>query len=174
MSAVINVLSSIGLIAIIAVIVYYVWNYFNNMYASSQLSKIRPTPTYMETVGLKCPDYWEYMNVDENGNYICKDKFGLIAKYGKSDDSQCAYKVTKDGVTDIFAKFSPYDSETKWGDSTDEDKIDFMKIAAEPDSNDTTNSRTFYSRSEWINSCGPFVGDGVSTKAVWSGLEKYA
>ncbi len=46
---------------------------------------------------------------------------------------------------------------------SNEEKIDFMKL----------NVDKYYSRADWIKKCGPQVGKGVSTQAVWSGLNKY-
>lgn len=156
MSVLLNIFASIGLLAIMVVIIYYIWKYIDKMNKDAALMKERPSPTYMEQVGLKCPDYWMYMGVDGNGNYICKDTQGLMKAYGKDSDSKC---VNSSGQV-VFPKF---DSKVSWGDMKNEDKITFT----------ASKVGSGYSRSEWIKKCGPNVGSGVSTRAVWSGLEKF-
>ena len=158
MSAVVNILASFGLIAIIVVVIYYIWKYIDKMNRDAALLKERPTPTYMEQVGLKCPDYWMYMGNDSNGNYICKDKNNLMKQYSKSSDEKCINSSNEVN----FPKFD--NSKSSWAEMKDEAKIDFTGLKVNNNS---------YSRSEWVKKCGPSVGKGVTTRAVWSGLEKY-
>ncbi len=160
MSAVLNVLAIIGLVAILVVVIYYIWNYISKMNKDASIAKERPTPTYMEQTGLKCPDYWMLSGLDGNGNYICEDKKELMKQYGKNSASAKCYSDVS-GKKMVFSKF---DNKTHWVDMSDEDKIKFA----------ATKVNTNYSRSEWIKNCGPNVGNGVSTRAVWSGLDKYA
>lgn len=163
MSAVVNVLAAVGMIAVLVVVIYYIWKYFSKMSRDAELSMMRPSPRYMETVGVRCPDYWEMTDSDEDGNYICKDVMGLMKKYGK-ENTKCVYK-SADGK-DLLMKFAAYDDSKGWDEMTEDEKIDFMKLSAD--------DVQYYTRGDWIKNCGPNVGSGVSTTAVWIGLEKYA
>jgi hypothetical protein len=163
MSAMVNVLAAIGMIFVLVTIIYYIWKYFSKLSKDAELSKIRPSPMYMQTVGVKCPDYWEMTDSDKDDNYVCKDVMGLMKKYGK-ENTKCVYKGANG--SDLLMKFAPYDDSKAWDEMKDEDKIDFMKLSAD--------DAQYYSRADWIKNCGPNVGTGISTTAVWSGLEKYA
>jgi hypothetical protein len=75
---------------------------------------------------------------------------------------------TKDNKPYSFSNsmiFSKLDDAKKWEKMSDNEKIEFMKL--------NVDSSKYYSRAEWIKTCGPEVGKGVSTQAVWSGLNKY-
>ncbi len=166
MSAIINVFASIGLVAILLVIIYYIWKYIDKVNKDVNIARTLPSATYMETIGIKCPDYWTLLNTDNNGNYICRDDKNLMDLYGKNNNSKCVSSYTDESkIKHKVAYFSKLDDNKKWEKMNDEEKIDFMKKSV-----DTNN---YYSRAEWIKSCGPQVGKGVSTQAVWSGLNKY-
>jgi hypothetical protein len=168
MSAVINVFASIGLVAILVVIIYYIWKYIDQLNKESQIAQTRPSAAYMQSIGIKCPDYWTYLDTDENGNYVCRDDKKLMEKYNKNN-SKCISTIsyTKDKKPYSFKDsmiFSKLDDTKKWDTMKDEEKINFMKL----------NVNKHHSRAEWIKMCGPQVGNGVNTQAVWSGLNKYA
>ena len=167
MSAVVNVFASIGLIAILIVIIYYIWKYIDKLNKDAKIRMERPSSMYMKSVGIKCPDYWMYKTVDKDGNYICQDVKGLMSQYEKSDDPQCilsSYTDANKTNHENVMLFSKLDDTKDWNEMSDDEKIDFMKESVSDD---------YYSRAEWIKSCGPAIGNGVSTQAVWSGLNKY-
>jgi hypothetical protein len=157
MSIIVNILATLGLIGILVVVIYYIWKYIDKMNKNAAIAKERPTPTYMEQVGLKCPDYWVYKDNDANGNYICEDSNKLMVQYDKNKDAKCVNSTTNQVV------FSKFDSKTPWAEMNDEERIKFT----------ASKVGSGYSRAEWIKKCGPNVGRGVSTRAIWSGLEKY-
>ncbi len=156
MSVLVNILATIGLVGILIVVIYYIWKYIDKMNKDAAIAKERPTPTYMQQVGLKCPDYWIHRSYDRNGNYICEDVNDLMVKYEK-DNGNCRNTTTKQMT------FSKIDPNTPWTKMSDDDRKKF--VATKVGSN--------YSRAQWIKQCGPNVGRGVSTRAIWSGLEKY-
>jgi hypothetical protein len=164
MSAVINVFASIGLVAILVVIIYYIWKYIDQLNKDKEVNQTRPSSAYMQSIGIKCPDYWSLLNTDSNGNYICRDDKNLMTLYNKKSNPKCvsSYK-DPEGVTSNVAYFSKLEDGKTWGKMKDSDKTDFMKLNVNP----------YYSRAEWIKSCGPEVGKNVNTQAVWSGLNKY-
>ncbi len=163
MSAVINVFASIGLVAILVVIIYYIWKYIDQLNKETQIYQTRPSAAYMQAIGIKCPDYWTYTGTDANGNYICRDDKNLMKIYGKNKNAKCVIydKNRKANIT----YFSKLDDDKKWDIMSDDQRIDFMKKKVD--------AKKYYSRAEWIKTCGPEIGKGVSTQAVWSGLNKY-
>ncbi len=164
MSAVINVFASIGLVAILVVIIYYIWKYIDKLNKDKEIAQTRPSSAYMQSIGIKCPDYWSLLNTDSNGNYICRDDKNLMGKYNKSSNTKCVTSYTDpQGIKSNVAYFAKLDDSKTWGKMSDIEKIDFMKLTVDP----------YYSRANWIKSCGPEVGSGVNTNAVWSGLNKY-
>jgi hypothetical protein len=166
MSAVINVFASIGLVAILVIIIYYIWKYIDQLNKNAQILKTRPSDAYMQSIGVKCPDYWTYIGNDQNGNYICRDDKKLMNRYNKNKNSKCVTLYTNpEGIKSKVAYFAKLDDNKSWNKMSDDEKIDFMKK--------NVDSSKYYSRAEWIKSCGPEVGKGVSTQAVWSGLNKY-
>lgn len=170
MSAVINVFASIGLVSILVVIIYYIWKYIDQLNKETEISQTRPSATYMQSIGVKCPDYWTYLNTDTNGNYICRDDKKLMTQYNKNKNQKCVSSInhTKDGKSSTYENsmiFSKLDDTKTWDKMLDDEKIDFMKL--------NVDSKKYYSRAEWIKSCGPQIGKNVSTQAVWSGLNKY-
>jgi hypothetical protein len=166
MSAIINVFASIGLVAILVVIIYYIWKYIDQLNKETQILKTRPSDAYMQSIGIKCPDYWTLLGTDANGNYICRDDKDLMVAYNKSKNVKCRSIFTDSkGIKSNVAYFSKLDDDKKWDTMTNDQKIDFMKK--------NIDSKKYYSRAEWIKSCGPEIGKGVSTQAVWSGLNQY-
>ncbi len=166
MSAIINVFASIGLVAILVIIIYYIWKYIDKMNKDIEISKTRPSNAYMETIGIKCPDYWTLLNSDTNGNYICRDDKNLMVLYGKDKNEKCVTSYTDlEGIKSNVAYFSKLDDNKNWNTMKEDERINFMKNSVDPSK--------YYSRAEWIKGCGPQVGKGVSTQAVWSGLNKY-
>lgn len=172
MSAVINVFASIGLVAILVVIIYYIWKYIDQLSKEKEIAQTRPSATYMQAVGVKCPDYWTYLDTDANGNYVCRDDKELMNKYRKNKNTKCVSTISyrKDNKPYSFSNsmiFSKLDDAKKWGKMSDDEKIDFMKL--------NVDSKKYFSRAEWIKNCGPTIGNnGLSTSSVWSGLNKYA
>lgn len=158
MSALLNVFAIIGLVGVLIVIIYFIWKYLKTMTKNAMIAKERPSPAYMEQVGLKCPDYWMLDGFDDDGNYICKDKMDIMKmpQYKKSSKNKKCINKGK-------AVFSRFESNTPWVDMSDDEKIAFV----------ASKAGNRYSRAEWIKQCGPNVGNKVSTRAVWSGLDKY-
>ncbi len=168
-----NVFASIGLVAILVVIIYYIWKYIDQLNKEAQIYQTRPSDAYMQAIGIKCPDYWSYLDTDASGNYVCRDDKDLMGKnkYNKFNDKKCRTTISysKDGKpTTTYQNsiiFSKLDDDKKWDTMSDDQRIDFMKKNADP--------KKYYSRAEWIKKCGPEIGKGVSSQAVWSGLNKY-
>ncbi len=172
MSAVINVFASIGLVAILVVIIYYIWKYIDQLNKDKEIAQTRPSSAYMQSIGIKCPDYWTLLNTDSNGNYICRDDKNLMVKYNKltntttNKDLKCVTSYTDpQGIKSNVTYFAKLDDGKTWEKMSDEEKIDFMKL--------NVDTKKYYSRAQWIKSCGPEIGKNVSTQAVWSGLNKY-
>ena len=171
MSAVINVFASIGLVAILVIIIYYIWKYIDQLNKDAKIAMTRPSAAYMQNIGIKCPDYWTYMGNDSMGNYVCRDDKGLMVKYNKNKNTKCISTIdvidgsTTKKVANTIA-FVKLDDATKWESMSDEEKMNFMK-------KDSTDKK-YISRAEWIRTCGPEIGNGVNSPAVWSGLNKYA
>ncbi len=170
MSAVVNVFASIGLVAILVVIIYYIWKYIDQLNKDTQIAQTRPSAAYMQSTGVKCPDYWTFVDTDPNGHYICRDDKKLMTEYKKNTNKKCITTISwkKDNSSlsspnsNIFHKL---DDAKPWDKMSDDDRIEFMKK--------NVNPKTLYSRAEWIKSCGPTIGTGISTQAVWTGLNKY-
>lgn len=171
MSAVINVLAIVGFLAIIIYVIYSIWKYFDKINRENALAKIRPTMTYMQNVGMKCPDYWDLVEVDAKGNYICQDTYGLMAKNGKvrtgaggakTYDATCVDSNLSDPNGYAKMGFVGLPEGFRWETMTDEQKIQFASKAQ-------TTGTGNVSRKDWIRSCG--AGAGID--AVWSGFEPY-
>ncbi len=172
MSAIINVFASIGLVAILVVIIYYIWKYIDQLNKETQIAQTRPSAAYMQSIGIRCPDYWTYLGNDNAGNYVCRDDKNLMVSYNKNKNAKCISSIDviydKDGSTKKLPNamaFAKLDDDKKWDTMSDDQKIDFMKK--------TSDAKKYYSRAEWIKTCGPEIGKGVSSQAVWSGLNQY-
>jgi len=150
MSVVINIFAAIGLIVIISYIVYYMYEYFQNLQTQQTISQMNPPDDYMQTVGLQCPDYWVNNGIDSNGNYICENKFNI--------PTTC---------TGSSLTFSPITAGSTWQygnpngltSMSDTDKYNFLT---------TAGSNNSYSRCDWINKCGP----NANTQGIWQGVNE--
>ena len=160
MSIVVNILAGIGLIVIIAYLISYLWQYFQNRSDQKIISEINPPGSYMQNSGIKCPDYWVNTGVDSNGNYICKNSFNI--KTNEPKTGTFANKCNSDQ-----AVFSPITSGNTWEYNnpngltsySDMDKYNFVT---------TTNGSAPISRCDWVNHCGP----ASNIQGIWSGVNE--
>jgi len=65
---------------------------------------ILPPPEYMSKIGARCPDYWKYMGLDENGNNICKNE--LNVPVWNPDNNNCYDNKDKRTKTFVPANIS--------------------------------------------------------------------
>lgn len=158
----VNVLAMIGFLAIIIYVIYSIWNYFDKINRENTLSKIRPTLTYMQNVGVKCPEYWDLVEVDKDSNYVCQDTFQLMKKYEHDDDVNCVDSAL--GAANGYHRMSfvGMPEGMNWVTMTEQQRMDFVAKANESGSGSV-------SRANWIRKCG----SGPGANAVWSGLETY-
>jgi hypothetical protein len=158
MSVIINILASIGLIVIISYLIYYAYEYAKYKSHLKTVSEINPPPTYMQNSGIKCPDYWENIGVDNKGNYICKNSFGLSS--GKNDGNsfcsnvQCYDENNQTSFPSIKSKYTwEFGNPNGMTSLSDKEKYDFVNSS---------------NRCKWLNCCGP----SKNIQAVWSGVNE--
>lgn len=157
MSVVVNILASIGLIVIIAYIVYYLYNYIQNIQTQQNVAQMNPPGSYMQNSGIQCPDYWVNTGIDNNGNYVCENTFNIQT----NSNSQCnPNKMVFSPVTNGYTW--DYGNPNGLKSLTDQDKYTFSeKITA-------TGVQGSISRCNWINSCGP----STTVQGIWSGINE--
>ncbi len=131
MDALIKIMAIVGFIVIFIYLIYKLWGYVDYQSKKRANSLIRPPLDYMNTVGVKCPDYWTYTGTDNNGNYLCVNTYDIPLKAINS--SQC--------YTDVQNKTVVFGALTKnWQDMTKDERKDFLKNnKASNVSNITTN-----------------------------------
>jgi hypothetical protein len=159
-SIVVTILAAIGLIVIIAYLVYYLWLYMKHRSTQKIIADINPPGSYMQNSGIKCPDYWVNTGVDANGNYICKNSFNIQTHNPKT--GTYAGKCSSDQML-----FTPVASGNTWEygnpngltSLSDKDKYNFATTSAVSGS---------LSRCQWINNCGP----SSNIQGIWSGVNE--
>jgi len=156
-SIVINILAGVGLLVIIAYIIYYLYNYIENYKFQQSVTQLNPPPTYMQNSGLNCPDYWVNTGIDSNGNSICQNSFNVSSQ-------NCPSTMY----------FAPIPSANTWipgnpGNQTtftDEQQYNFLSTTVA--TGGSTNNQNALSRCAWINQCGP----NQTTQGVWQGVNE--
>jgi hypothetical protein len=160
MSVVINILAAIGLIVIISYIVYYLFTYFQNAKFQKTISQINPPPSYMQNVGINCPDYWINMGPDSNGNIQCKNSFNIPVSSSTTCPSTMVFPSIPSGQSWDYGNPNGLTS------MSDNDKYKFLNtLATGPNSSAISNS---LSRCSWINQCGP----SNTVQGVWQGVNE--
>jgi len=152
MSVIINILAAIGLIVIISYIVYYLYTYFKKREFQATILQMNPPPSYMQSTGIKCPDYWVNMGTDINGNIKCKNSFNIPVS-NKECLQEMSFTPIKNGETWEYGNPNGLIS------MTDSDKYTFL--------NNSSVSGGL-SRCNWINKCGP----SSTTQGIWQGVNE--
>jgi hypothetical protein len=152
MSVIINILAAVGLIVIISYIVYYLYTYFKNQQFQATIAEMNPPPSYMQSTGINCPDYWVNMGSDSNGNIQCKNSFNIPAQ---SCPSQMSFTpIPKDETWE-------YGNPNGLTSMTDSDKYNFLNSSV-------SSVQGSMSRCAWINQCGP----SPTTQGIWEGVNE--
>jgi len=157
MSVVVNILAAIGLIVIIAYIVYYIYNYIKDMQTQQTISQMNPPGSYMQNTGILCPDYWVNTGIDANGNYICENTFNIQTNTNPSCNStQMMFSPVANGYT------WDYGNPNGMTSLTDNDKYTFVEKST------AKGVAGAISRCSWVNSCGP----STTVQGIWSGVNE--
>jgi len=150
----VSIFAVIGLILIISYVSYFLYNVVKKRTMVAIASRINPPSDYMQSSGIKCPDYWVNVGIDNKGNYICKNSFNVKT----NRDPKCNSEVS------TFAKMNPgytweYGNPNGLTTLTSNEKYNFLnegKIG-----NDLT-------RCDWINRCGP----KKTVQGIWQGVNE--
>ncbi len=153
MQALIQIIALIAIIIFVYYAVTYVWDYYNTYTQEQIKAEIRPPLTYMNTTGIKCPDYFTYTGNDANGNYMCENTFNV--PINSTNSSKCLNMNSNKAVV-----FAALESGKDWSTMTDYEKQQFLNDKKTTD----TDAKT---RCEWVNQCGGVTGN----KAVWLGVQ---
>jgi hypothetical protein len=150
----VSIFAVIGLILIISYAVFFLHAIIKTRRMISTASKINPPSDYMQSSGIKCPDYWVNVGVDKNGNYICKNSFNIKTNSNPKCNSEAA----------TFAKMKPgytweYGNPNGLTTLTPEEKYKFLN------ENNTAGGLT---RCEWINRCG----SSQNLQGIWQGVNE--
>ncbi len=155
---IINFFAIIGLLILISYFISYVIDYIKQQTLNAANKKIMPPPAYMQSSGIRCPDYLSNSAVTSNA-YTCSNKdFNIDVK----DPNTCYGDTTNKTV-----QFKPLPEGKTWelGDPkglksmSEQEKWDFVR----------TNVEGNPSRCDWIDKCGP--AEGVS--GVWQGVKRW-
>ena len=98
-----------GLVAIVYLIIVYATTATQRAKRNNAVANAFPPNTFMETSGLKCPDYWMSVASD-SGKNVCRNAYGLKLKEGCKNINE----------------FKKIDSKT-WVNSEDRSKIAGIK-----------------------------------------------
>lgn len=125
-----------------AVMVDMIYRAFKKQSKKDDPSYDFPSDKYMDNVGGLCPDYWEVIGYEKNGNPICKNMFDVpVVPKTKKDGKQyekCFDKESKDTKTFRRIKW-PIDDDALRGSD----------------------------HCKWVKHCGP--ADGA--RASWLGVD---
>lgn len=158
--ALINILAAIGTLTVIILIIYWTWNYMVKKNKQKKEDNERPTPSYMQEIGVKCPDYWDYVGTNSTtGNYTCYNRNNLSLKSGDSCYTDASARTTE---------FVPLKPDYKWKDMNGNDRKEFVN-----DTGTDSSGTALQSRCEWIQSCGFDMGADMISAAVWMGISNY-
>lgn len=149
MDALIKIMAFVGFLVIFFYLIIKIWGYMGKMAQKRRDSKIRPPLDYMNTIGVKCPDYWNYVGNDNKGNYKCINTYDIPLK---GTAQQC--------YTDVQNKTSVFGALTKnWQDMSKDDRKNFLKTSKP--SNVTTTTGYNDTRCNFASNC----------VNVWSGVQ---
>ena len=151
MDALIKIMAFVGFIVIFIYLIYKLWGYIDYQSVKRANSLIRPPLDYMNTVGVKCPDYWTYTGTDSNGNYKCVNTYNIPLKTG-AQTNQCYNNTQESSV--VFGALTK-----NWQDMTVDERKDFLKN--NKPSTVTTTSNYNDTRCNFSKNC----------VNVWSGVQ---
>ncbi len=149
MDAIIKIMAFVGFVVILIYLIYKLWGYIDYRAKKTRDSLIRPPLDYMNTIGIKCPDYWAYTGTDDNGNYKCVNTYNIPLK---GTPSQCY--TDQANTTVVFGALTD-----DWQDMSIDDRKDFIK--KNKPSNVTTTSGYNDTRCNFSKNC----------VNVWSGVQ---
>ena len=150
----VSILAVIGLLLIISYVAYFLYAIVKSRRMIAEAAIINPPGDYMQSSGIKCPDYWVNVGVDNKGHYICKNSFNV--KTGR--DEKCNSEVA------TFARMKPgytweYGNPNGLTTLTPDQKYNFLNEAKTPGS---------LTRCDWINRCGP----RQNVQGIWQGVNE--
>ena len=150
----VSILAAIGLILIITYVCYFLYAIVQTRRMVATASTINPPSDYMQSSGIKCPDYWVNVGVDNKGNYICKNSFNVKTNSNPKCNSESA----------TFARMKPgytweYGNPNGLTTLTSNEKYNFLNKEKVPKS---------LSRCDWINRCGPTH----TVQGIWQGVNE--
>jgi hypothetical protein len=168
LSTVINILAVIGLIVILAYVIYYLWDVLQKKNKNMIESRVNPPSEYMQQSGIKCPDYWVNTGSDSSGNYLCKNSYDVSVV--KSSNTASCSSVTSCNNANKEVAFSPLPTGKTWQSGnpngltslTDDEKYSFV----------TTKGPAGVSRCDWIKCCGASNSGTSTNNAIWLGVNE--
>lgn len=167
---IINIFALLGIVVFTAYIVYYLWNKNKQSNKQKMIAQKNPPGMYMQQTGIKCPDYFVYVGKDEDGNYRCKNSYGLEVSPSSTitgcEDVKCLTNPTDNEIMfvsmDDNKTWDYYDTDTQQSYTDDERKQFVAKSTVDGPS-----------RCDWIKCClGHDLGN-VQSNAVWLGVQEY-
>ena len=153
MSVIVNILAAFGLIIIFVYVFYYLYQYVVKKMKQKIISNINPPGSYMQSSGIRCPDYWVNTGVDRKGNYICKNSFNIQTN-NECDSNNLLFPPVEDGFTWEYGNPNGLTS------YSDEQRYNFL--------NNRSSNKGSLTRCQWINKCGPIN----NVQGVWSGINE--
>lgn len=150
----VSILAIIGFFIIISWVIYFLYTLIKKRAMISAASKINPPSDYMQSSGIKCPDYWVNVGVDKKGSYICKNSFNIKTNNNPKCNSEIA----------TFAPMRPgytweYGNPNGLTTLTPDQKYDFLNEAKIPGG---------LTRCDWINRCG----SRHNLQGIWQGVNE--
>lgn len=160
MSLIINILAAIGLFILIVYAIYYLKELINKKINGMKAMAQNPPSSYMQSSGIKCPDYWVNTGIDKNGNFICKNSFNI--QTSNPTTGQYKGKCNPEAMT-----FTPIQPGYTWEGGnpngltsyTNDQKYTFL---------DTSSGTNAMTRCAWINNCGPTP----NVQGIWQGVNE--
>jgi len=153
MSLFINGLAILGIIFILVLVIVIIVKIVKYQTQQAMLSLQRPTPDYMQNIGMKCPDYWYLNNTDGKYYYCNKTNDSKYNVPRISTNPNCSNVSCTDSTG--VAKFTILPSTQQWASMTVDDKKKFVN----------NNDSNTISRCKWVKCCGQ-----NKKSAVWLGV----
>lgn len=155
---IINFFAVVGLLILISYFISYIIEYFKKEALRAASKKVMPPPAYMQSSGIRCPDYLSNSGVTKNA-FTCSNRDFNI---GVADPTNCY-----SDPSNKLVQFKPLPEGKTWelGDPnglksmTEKEKWDFVRETVQGSP----------SRCAWIDKCGPAEG----TQGVWQGVKKW-
>jgi hypothetical protein len=157
-SIIINILAFIALVIIISYVIYFIYTYWQNQITLYNTSLIYPPGSYMQSSGIKCPDYWVNTGMDPNGNYICNNSFNIPSVQPTSGSAQGLCNTTQLKFTPVQQGYTwDYNNPNGLTSYTEQQRYNFVNASG---------TGAPLSRCQWLNSCGP----SSNVQGIWSGV----